>query len=155
MNKLIVAASAALAFVCASAAHAQTAPAAPTQGAATSQRPARHNRNRIEQDEIAASHASNAYELVQSLRSSWLNRHRPTLTTVGGNGMLPDLIVIMDGSEIGTNGDALRQVNVTGVFSVEYLTPAELYSRYDRNARDGAVVVHTTPNDDPGYKPTT
>jgi hypothetical protein len=134
--------------------HAQTTPSA---GQVV--RASHHDHNRIGPDEIEQSHATTVWDLVQSLRPTWLNRHnvkiRGATANVGmgggpesSEGLKRDMIVLVDGQEYG-DMQTLRQLPVQSIYSIEFLASAQLFQRYGRNSYDGAVVIHTTPNDDP------
>ena len=135
--------------------HAQRVSAAP-----------RHERNRISAEEVRGSTATDAYQLVQSLRSMWLSRREARLSTRprpaprrDPEGVLPQadqspaqntptdedrdgLIVLLDVELLGGR-ESLREIPVNRIASVEFLTPEQAQLRYDRRARDGAIVVHT------------
>jgi hypothetical protein len=64
-----------------------------------------------------------------------------------------DLIVLLDQTQLG-GVDELKQIPIAGVYSVEFLSPAQARIRLDRTTRDGAIIVHTSAADDPGAKPT-
>lgn len=136
-------------------AHAQRASAAP-----------RHERNRISAEEVRGSTATDAYQLVQSLRSMWFTRREARLSTKfrpsprrDPEGVLPQadqspaqntptdegrdgLIVLLDVALLGGR-ESLREIPVNRIASVEFLTPEQAQLRYDRRTRDGAIVVHT------------
>jgi len=136
--------------------HAQRTPAA------------RHERDRISPEEVRGSTATDAYQLVQSLRSIWLMRHEGRLATRfaptpkrDAEGLVdevsahtpqagspeeaegPDgLIVLLDRALLG-GPESLREIPINRVQSVEFLSPEQARARYGRRTRDGAVVVHT------------
>lgn len=138
-------------------AHAQRATSAP-----------RPERNRISAEEVRASTATDAYQLVQSLRSMWFTRREARLATRLGpaprrdpEGMIAEsgpqgaestpndvpgandgLIVLLDVALLGGR-ESLREIPINRIASVEFLTPEQARLRYDRRARDGAIVVHT------------
>lgn len=127
-----------------------------------------HDRNRISPEEVRASTATDAYQLVQSLRSMWLSRREARLSTPFAapprrdpegpiaqeapsavqasssqdTGEASGLIVILDQALLGGR-DALHEIPLNRVQSVEFLTPEQARMRYNRRARDGAIVVHT------------
>lgn len=141
----------------ASPAHAQHAAPAPRQ-----------ERNRISAEEVRRSTATDAYQLVQSLRSIWLARHEARLRTPPGPPVRRDpegpiaqptspavqaaqadepeeadgLIVLLDAALLGGR-ESLREIPIDRIDFVEFLTPEQARMRYDRRARDGAIVVHT------------
>lgn len=147
----------------ADAAHAQTTPVG-----ATTERSTRRNRDRIEQEEVVKSGAQTAFDLVQSARPMWLNRHRPSMrsavagntsndldprASAGDSGNGDDLIVLLDGTYMG-HREALRDIAITQVWSVEYLSPTAVRLRFDRQTRDGAVVIYTNASNDAGARRT-
>jgi hypothetical protein len=139
-------------------AQAGTAPApAPAQPEAQPQpqihRAAQRRRDRIEHDELQQAHGSNAYDIITSLRPAWLNRHRPGLASATGGDNMPDMIVIVDGAELG-DADALKSVSPQDLYSVEFLSQPAMEARYGKLTRSGGIVVHTSAQDDPGAKPT-
>jgi hypothetical protein len=125
-------------------------------------------RDRISAEELRGSTATDAYQLVVSLRSMWLTRHEDRLRAPSrppvhrdAEGYIesvrephpqashPDdvesadgLIVVMDGTLLGGR-DALREIPIDRIGSVEYLSPEQARLRLSRRARDGAIVVHT------------
>jgi hypothetical protein len=158
MKKLIaLALPLAAAVMLAPAARAQTGTPTDSAQAATQpqprlQRASHHSGNRIEHEELAQAHGSNAYDIITSLRPSWLNRHRPGLASATGDDNMPDLIVMVDGADLGT-ADALKSMSPQDLYSVEFLTPPAMEARYGKLVRSGGIVVHTSPDGDPGAKP--
>jgi len=138
-------------------AHAQGAPAA-----------AAHARDRISLEEVRRSTATDAFQLVQSLRSIWLARREARLATPPGpparrdvEGLIDGvkasepqgvsaeeaegptgLIVLLDTALLGGR-ESLREIPINQIESVEFLSPEQARRRYNRRARDGAIVVHT------------
>lgn len=139
--------------------------ATPTYAQRASSAP-RHERNRISAEEVRGSTVTDAYQLVQSLRSVWFTRREARLSTRmrpsprrDPEGVLPQadqspaqnaptdedrdgLIVLLDVELLGGR-ESLREIPVNRIASVEFLTPEQAQLRYDRRARDGAIVVHT------------
>jgi hypothetical protein len=131
-----------------------------------------HDRDRISPEEVQRSTATDAYQLVQSLRSFWFTRREARLATRlpatpkrdaeglvdGMNSHTPEagtpeeaegpdgLIVILDRTLLG-GPEALREIPINRVLSVEFLSSAQASSRYGRRSRDGAIVVHTLGSD--------
>ena len=162
MKKLIALALPLAIFAIADVAHAQSEP---TQG--TAQRAARRSRDRIEHDEITNSRADNAYDLIQGTRSIWLNRHRPSIGGGGTTGTAvndeggrnqaegnkDDLIVMVDGNLYGDR-ESLKQISIAQVWSVEFVSPAQARLKFNRQTRDGAIVIYTSADNDAGARPT-
>jgi hypothetical protein len=129
------------------------AQAQPQSEAPPVHRAAQHRRDRIEHDELAQAHGSNAYDIITSLRPSWLNRHRPALASATGGDNMPEMIVIVDGAEMG-DPDALKSMSPQDLYSVEFLSQPAMEARFGKLTRSGGIVVHTSAQDDPGAKPT-
>jgi hypothetical protein len=154
MKKLLLLASV-FALADLHAAHAQTSPP-PADSTVARPRPARPQRDRISHDEVAGSQALTAFDLVQSLRPMWFNRTRQGMTA-GSTGTPMDersepLIVIMGTAVLGGK-EALRDVPIGQVYSLEFLSPSQAHMRYDRMPRDGAIVIHQTAASDPATRP--
>jgi hypothetical protein len=148
MKKLLILAALLLAVdVVPAQLQAQTTPAATA-------RP-RRQRDRISHDEVVQSSATTAYDLVQGLRPMWFNRSQGRLTNAPsspGDEASQGLIIILDTSVLGGK-ESLREVAIGQVYSVEFLTPAQAHMRYDRNSRDGAIVIHATAESDAAAHP--
>ena len=137
-----------------------------TAGAAHGQRTG--DRDRISSEEVRSSTATDAYQLVQSLRSIWFTRHEDRLRVAAqpvvkrdAEGLIDEvtahpvqessheevegpegIIVLLDNALLGGR-ESLREIPVNRIESVEFLSPEKARMRYDRRARDGAIVVHT------------
>jgi len=127
-----------------------------------------YERDRISREEVRGSTATDAYQLVQSLRSFWFTRREARLATRlpatpkrdveglvdGMNAHTPQadppeeaegpdgLIVFLDRTLLG-GPESLREIPLNRVLSVEFLSSAQAGARYGRRSRDGAIVVHT------------
>jgi hypothetical protein len=127
LRSLAVAATFAMLAV-ADTATAQTATAASQQPAATPQQQApaqqrrapRPRRDVISQEEIAASGATNLYEVVQRLRPAWL--HRGSASNLGGGGT--GYVVYQNTTPLGSL-DALRQMSPGYAESLRFLDGTE------------------------------
>lgn len=122
--------------------------------AAGAQNPAR-NSNQIVREELQGASASNAYELVQSLRPQWLReKGHETIRTQqaerpNGRGRIevatiadePDILVYIDNSKFG-NVDALRDIPVSGLGWLEFVSPAKATLRWGSGHTKGVIVVH-------------
>lgn len=106
-------------------------------------------------EEIQRARASNAYEIVQSLRPLWLeergrNSYAET-ARVGsydkmGAAVIPGeatIKVYLDGAQVG-GVNALRQVPASTVRSIEYLDPAAAALRFGQGVTHGAILVSTS-----------
>ena len=136
------------------------------QGAAP--RAAAHARDRISPEEVRGSTATDAFQLVQSLRSIWLARREARLKTPAAPPARRDVEGLIDGVHAGapegpSSGEAeeptglivlldtallggresLREIPINQIESVEFLSPEQARRRYNRPTRDGAIVVHT------------
>jgi hypothetical protein len=130
------------------------------------QRPAARPRDRISPAEVRASAATDGLQLVRSLRPGWLTRRDARLGTVSAAGPRRDpegpiaeaepratqtparpeeesagVLVIVDGALLG-GPDALRDIRVDQIESLEFATPEQARLRYARTTRAGAIVVH-------------
>jgi hypothetical protein len=124
-------------------------------------------RNLISPAEVRASTASDAYQLVRSLRSFWLSRREARLATTPSPPPRNDpegpvaesepratqpvrveadpmggLVVILDTALLG-GVEALREIPLNTVEAVEFLSPEQARLRHGRQVRDGAIVVRT------------
>jgi len=100
----------------------------------------RQDRSRIRADEIAQSHATTVYQLIQSKRGMWLMRSHNTsdMSGTGTGGML----VFYDGAQLDGVED-LRDVPTAGVRLVEFLTPHDAEQKLGKYTTVGAIVVLT------------
>jgi hypothetical protein len=93
----------------------------------------------IAQDEIAASSAANAYELIQSLRPRWLSHRGPETFGMGGRATI---IIYVDGSRLG-GLETLNQVSTRDLASAERLNSHDATRRWGMNHPRGAIVLTT------------
>lgn len=109
------------------------------------------NRSIITEAEVSASAASNAYDLVQSLRPRWLTtRGQQTLTTVQrqtADGDVEEmartsLVVYLDGARMG-NVDHLRNVSTRDIRSLERLSAGQATQRFGTDHPHGAILIST------------
>jgi len=114
------------------------------------------NSNQIGREELQSASAANAYDLVQALRPQWLrDRGRETIRTQqvarpGVQGRIevattadePDILVYINDSRFG-NVDALRDIAVAGLGSLEFVSPAKATLRWGSGHTKGVIVVHT------------
>lgn len=91
-----------------------------------------HNRNLITADEIATLSVSDAYEVVDRLRPSFLSV-RGTLTPP---------VTYLDGLAFG-DIQALHRIQPASVASIQYLDPIMATQRYGKAAGGGAILVTT------------
>jgi len=101
---------------------------------ATAQQRARPERNRIRAEEIQASNATTVYQLIQRSRGMWLMRNHPTDSGAGA------LLVFYDGAQLDSPED-LRDIPLSGVQLIEFLTPAETEHRLGKYTTVGTIRV--------------
>lgn len=83
-----------------------------------------------------AGSVSNAYVLVQRLQPNWLEkRGRSSVRNPS------DVVVYVDGSQRG-GPDALRQINIVNVSSIEYLDANQATLRYGSGHDHGVIEVN-------------
>jgi hypothetical protein len=106
----------------------------------------------ISHEEIAASAATNAYDLVQSLRPNWLvirgvkhfteqgqltgSTDRAVTVTPG----TPQIRVYLESATLG-DVDELRRIPTVEVQSIQFLSPAQASLRFGGGHAHGAIVV--------------
>ncbi|HEU0054133.1 MAG TPA: Plug domain-containing protein [Longimicrobium sp.] len=133
----------ALAVLAPSAARAQTTPPADaprdTTKSEASARPqrARRDTNRITQEELSSRAFRDAYEAVQSLRPMWL---RVRGASSAARGVVPAR-VYQNGMPAGDNPEALRNIRIESIASIEYLRAADATTRFGDDNQGGAILV--------------
>jgi hypothetical protein len=96
------------------------------------------DRNVISSDEIHTQvQASNAYDIVRTLRPQWL-RARSADDMQGAT----RIWVYVDGTQYG-DVESLRQISVADTGSIRYLNAAAATLRYGQNHTQGAIEVTT------------
>jgi hypothetical protein len=135
---------------------AGTACASSGTAPATSSASAR-NPNLISQQEIAASTASNAYELVERLRPQWLRpgavgsiKADPGEVRAGGpsavqSTIMQSTLVYLDNVKLGSR-ETLRSVSASGITSIRFLNAERATATLPDVGRDpisGAIVIST------------
>lgn len=93
----------------------------------------------ISPDEIRASTATNAFELLESLRPNWLQARG--LQSLQGEGQLA---VYLNGIRIG-GPEELRSMALNGLTSVRYLDARTATQRWGTGHPHGAIVFSTAP----------
>lgn len=127
----------ALAAGCASGA-TPTKSSAPNKGpAAPRVLPAKRDSKVILLDEIRASAAGTAYDLVQSNRPSWLNKRGPQSLQNEG-----DIHVYIGETRMGDQ-DALREIAAASISSIRYLDAKEANYKFGQGHPYGAIVIST------------
>jgi pyruvoyl-dependent arginine decarboxylase (PvlArgDC) len=105
---------------------------ASANGAASEQH---HSPNRITQDEIAASHGTDLYSVIQDLRPNFLMTRGGASITRGTG-----VIVYLDNSKLG-DVTTLRQITPTDVKEVQYFSASEATQRYGTGVPNGVILV--------------
>lgn len=111
------------------------AAAEPAEGTAAGPRP---SRNLITQEELAQVHFGNAWDAVRSMRTHWLQERQQSLGGAG-SGLV---MVYLDGTRMG-GPDSLRQIPLSTVQQMQYLSAPEATSRYGIDHTAGAILVTT------------
>ena len=120
------------------------------------------NSNQIVREELQAASAANAYELVQALRPQWLREKdhqtirtqqvlRPGLqgsTVIGTAGDEPEILVYINDSRFGSV-DALHDIPISGLASLEFISPAKATLRWGAGHTKGVIVVHPSTGKSP------
>lgn len=127
-------------------------------GAQTVQEPSGKGPNYITLEEIQAASATDAYDLVRSLRPQWLKsgahqtvRTKPVLTPgMSGKPVVnqaidePEIVVYLNNVRIGTP-ESLRELAREQLTSLEFVTPAKATMRWGGGHLHGAIVVRSHP----------
>lgn len=100
----------------------------------------------LEADELASIEDSytDLYELVNERRPQWLDPRGPVSVRDDPTAQLP--VVFVEGSERGLP-ETLRNIPVTDVGRVEFLTPGEATNRYGAGYPGGVIEVTLRPVD--------
>ena len=96
-------------------------------------------RDLITEEEIVASNAMNAYEVVQKLRGNFLSDRGKT-TILGSSPSKPTVFV--DGMQFGEI-ESLRTISVTVVQSIRLYRAYEAQQRYGKGVMGGVIDVTT------------
>jgi hypothetical protein len=91
-----------------------------------------HSRNLITADEIATINVSDAYEVVDRLRPTFLS----------ARGALTPPVTYVDGLPFG-DLQSLHRIQPSSVASIQYLDPMMATQRYGKAAGGGAILVTT------------
>lgn len=107
------------------------------------------SRNVLTLDQISSVRASNAYEVVQRLKSQWLRtRGTAQMPAAAGTPQFEEnpVLVYLDDQRIGTV-DQLRRIEIAAVQYIRYYSPAEASARWGFNHGGGVIFVSTRPLD--------
>jgi hypothetical protein len=110
--------------------------AACASGTAGKSRPTR-DQSVITADELREHQSSDLLSAIQSLRPLWLHKRGPMSLTSEG-----DIQVYLDNMRFGTSL-SLRQIDVSVVASLEYLSAAQAQARFGIGHPYGAILVFT------------
>ena len=126
----------ALTCVCACTAAPASGPPDTQPGPRTSA--TRHNSRLITRDELLATHAADAYAVVERLHPEWFAYRGPDVPNAA-----PD-VVVYEGSTRRGYRDALRQMLTTNIFQIRYVDPITARVQYGGGHERGAIVVNTS-----------
>ncbi|MGH7652800.1 MAG: hypothetical protein ACREMS_13315 [Gemmatimonadaceae bacterium] len=98
------------------------------------------NSNVITREEIADSHASNAYEAVRMLRPSFLQSHGPNTLSGADNGY-PKVYL---NHQFYGDLDSLKSLEVNAISEIHYYNGTEASNRFGLGNVSGAIEVTTT-----------
>lgn len=87
--------------------------------------------------EIQTQHFSNAYDLVNALRPSWLQSRAASFGT--GNASV-GVMVYLDENRLG-GPEYLKQISLGALESLKYMSATEATTRYGTNHAGGAIIV--------------
>lgn len=104
---------------------------------------ARQNQNVISSEEITASSATTAYEVIQKLRPNFL-RTRGAVhgAPVGGtnNIEMVDLVVYLNENRLG-GSEQLRQISTTDIREIRYYGASEATTKWGTGHSAGAIQI--------------
>lgn len=97
-------------------------------------------------EQIARVRATNAYEVVERLRSNWLRVPPTQMPAQGGAPQVQQnpVLVYLDGQRLGDVG-TLRGIEIAAVQYIRYFSPAEASARWGFNHGGGVIFVSTRP----------
>ena len=96
----------------------------------------------ISLDEIEASSASNAYEVIQRLRPNFLRTRGAVHGTPGSTNAIEmvDLVVYLNDNRLG-GSDQLRQIATTDIREIRYFNSSEATTKWGTGHSAGAIQV--------------
>lgn len=107
--------------------------------------PASKNLNVITEEEITATSATNAYELIQHLRPNYLRTRGAVhgAPTADGNHLeAVDLVVYLNETRFG-GSDQLRQIAFSDIREIRYYSASEATTKWGTGHSAGAIQVVT------------
>jgi len=117
-------------------------PAQQTDSTAPAPRPPKSSSTLITEDDIdkVRATAGSAYDVVRLLRPRWLRQRQPMLPPTEGSTMQQELQVFVDDHEMG-GLDFLRSLPAEQVYTLRFLSVAEVGARYGPSSGPGIVVT--------------
>jgi len=105
-------------------------------------RPPKSSSTLITEDDIdnVRGTAGSAYDVVRLLRARWLRQRQPMLPPTEGSTMPQELHVYVDDHEMG-GLDFLRSLPADQVYTLRFLSVAEVGARYGPSSGPGIVVT--------------
>lgn len=102
----------------------------------------KQNPNVISAEEIDASSASNAYEVIQRLRPSFLRTRGAVHGTPGATNAMEmvDLVVYLNENRLG-GSDQLRQISTSDIREIRYFNSSEATTKWGTGHSAGAIQV--------------
>jgi hypothetical protein len=97
--------------------------------------------NMLTQEQIAASHARNAYELIEHMRPRWM------MQRFDRSQRLQTGILVYQNRQLLGGLETLREIQTQGIYSIRYLdaTQAGRLPGAESMVVDGAIVIATAP----------
>lgn len=106
-----------------------------------------NSRELLTRDDIERTHAVNAYDAVERLRSNWLRVKGTTqMPNPAGGPQFEEaqVLVYIDDQRLGTV-ETLRRIEIAAVEYIRYFGPAEASSRWGLGHGGGVIYVSTRP----------
>lgn len=106
-----------------------------------------HSPDLLTREQIEEVRANNAYEVVQRLKSHWLQpRGRSQMPSAPGTPQFEEnpVLVYMDGQRMGTV-QQLQRIEITLIDHIRYFSPSEASARWGFNHGGGVIEVLTRP----------
>ena len=103
---------------------------------------AKQDPNVISAEEIDASSASNAYEVIQRLRPNFLRTRGAVHGTPGATSAMEmvDLVVYLNENRLG-GSDQLRQISTSDIREIRYFNSSEATTKWGTGHSAGAIQV--------------
>ncbi len=103
-------------------------------------------RQTITREEIEKTHAVNAYEAVERLRSNWLRLKGTTQLPSAGGSQFEEapVLVYIDDQRYG-DVETLKRIEIAAVEYIRFYKPAEASARWGFDHGGGVIFVSTRP----------